>query len=439
MSTRELQPRPRRASRVSPDAAPADSVDRRVKRACDPAVLAAIVDTGRHGPAVPLPDRIQDEFRARFGIDLSAVRVHRSPDAAAAAAALDARAFTFGRDSVLGGGGDDTPTLVHEAMHAAQFARAGAPARPRGVAAVDHPAHAEANAVSAAPAASPGGLVQRQETTEKPKEDQPVSPSGSVLAQLERSDTGRKIYAALPTSLQLGVQAQNLQQGFLATFVPALIASISDDDKKQLNEQFSSPLSSTAFSAGMFAGIHVGAVKDLWNNLEGLWELAKLGYEYSIPGLTEKVIREALAYGADPEAYKRKKQAEAEYAKELATAIWAFFQRISSDPAALVGTGESFGLAAAEYASQWFHGDFLKRSALMQGETIGEGIGMLATEIALLFLGPEEWVARGVVAAGRASKLAVEGTRLGRYVIELLEKAPEIARILKASKELKAA
>jgi hypothetical protein len=406
----------------------------------DPAVLAAIVDAGARGPAAELPASLRAAFGARFGIDLDGVRVHRSPTASAAADALGARAFTFGRDIVVGAGGDDPATLAHEAAHAAQFARHGAPGQPRGVASHIHPAHTEARA-GAAPTASPGGLVQRQEKTEeeKTKADEPTTKEGALLASLERTETGRSIYSVLPGQVQALVQGQNFQQGFMATFVPAVSAAITEDDKKALHDEFASPTNTLAFDGGMIAGIYAGIAKDLWSNLEGLYEIVKLGVEYSPVGIPVRVAKEAYALGVDPEIYKRKKLAEVEYAKQLIAALTDFFKRVQSDPAALIGSGEAFGRAAGEYSAHWFHGEFLKRSAFWQGETVGEGVGIVATEVALLFLGPEEWVARGVAAAGKGAKLAAEGTRLGRYVIEILEKAPEIARIFKARTELKAA
>jgi hypothetical protein len=446
VSTHDTLMSPRRAdAHVRQDVGRVSSAE---LAAANPSFLAAVVEQGTRTPGVELPPVLRAAFASRFGLDLDGVRMHQSPEAAGAAALLDARAFTFGRDIVLGPDGDNADTLRHELVHAAQFSRSPTPSRPHGLASGSHAAHAEAASPTAgvAPTASPGGLVQRQQTTElqkkeepKVKEDQPVTQEGAFISEIERSETGRKVYSWLPPGVKMMVQGENLQQGFMATFVPAVLASVTDADKQQLNEQFSSPLSSTAFNVGVYAGLHVGVVKDLGSNLVGLWELAKLAVEYSIPGLTYKLIKEAQEYGADPEAYKKKKYAEAVYAGQVAASVWEFFQRVDSDPAALIGTGETFGLAAADYASHWFHDEFLKKSPFMQGETIGEGIGMVATEVALLFLGPEEWIARGIVAAGQSARVAAKGTRLGKYIIELLEKAPEIARIFKARKEFEAA
>jgi flagellar biosynthesis GTPase FlhF len=453
--------KPSHQRRPQADASRTPSHDR-ARLASDPALLTALVEAGSRGPAGPLPPHLRDALGTRFGIDLSGVRVHESPEANDAAAALGARAFTFGRDIVLGSAADPG-TLAHEAFHAAQFARHGGPPAPSGIAAPSHPAHREAQGGAGpdgtGPSASAAGLVQPQllEEEKKPAATTTtttttttpaaqalgamgaLSTGGKFLAQIEHTEAFKATYEGMPAELKLGVFVGNLEAGFMAAFVPALIASVTQEDQKQLQEEFSSVANNLKFSGGMYVGIPVGIVKDIWSNVQGLWELVKLGYEYAGPGVNEKIIREAAEYGANPEAYKKKKAAEAEYAKQVAINLTAFFMRVRSDPAVLIGTGESFGLAAADYASQWFHGDFMKQSAFWQGETIGSAIGMVATEIALLFLGPEEWVARGAAAIGRGAKAAAEATKIGRYIIEILEKAPEILKIFEAGKALKAA
>jgi len=100
-------------------------------------------DGGGPVPAAPLVERaLQAPFRAiepgtrahleaRVGHDLGQVRIHEGLAANAATHALGARAFTLGRDVVMGAGTAAGParraTLAHEAAHAVQqgMARAG--------------------------------------------------------------------------------------------------------------------------------------------------------------------------------------------------------------------------------------------------------------------------------------------------------------------------
>lgn len=76
--------------------------------------------------ATPLDASLRAYFGARFGADLSAVRVHRDAIAAQAADALDARAFTSGNRIAFAAGAyapgtpDGKALLAHELAHVAQ-------------------------------------------------------------------------------------------------------------------------------------------------------------------------------------------------------------------------------------------------------------------------------------------------------------------------------
>ena len=78
------------------------------------------------GGGQPLPTSTRAFFEPRFGASFADVRVHTGPRAAAAAKALNARAFTTGRDVVFGDG-EYAPTarsggelLAHELTHVVQ-------------------------------------------------------------------------------------------------------------------------------------------------------------------------------------------------------------------------------------------------------------------------------------------------------------------------------
>jgi hypothetical protein len=85
-----------------------------------PAVRAA----GRGGE--PLPQDVRDRFEPGFGRDLGAVRVHADAPAAQAAQAVQARAYTYGRDIVFGRGeyaphsAPGQRLLAHELAHVVQ-------------------------------------------------------------------------------------------------------------------------------------------------------------------------------------------------------------------------------------------------------------------------------------------------------------------------------
>jgi len=77
-------------------------------------------------PGVPLSAPVRATFDPRFGRDFSQVRVHTDARAAAAAAAIEARAFTVGRHIVFGAGEfapdrpEGTHLLAHELTHVVQ-------------------------------------------------------------------------------------------------------------------------------------------------------------------------------------------------------------------------------------------------------------------------------------------------------------------------------
>jgi len=106
-----------------------------------------------------LPPEVRAEMESRFGHDFSAVRVHAGADAALAAAAEGAQAFTLGEHVVFAGGRYAPHTepgralLVHELAHVVQQGRGGlAPAGGLG-------SSLEAEARNAASGMNGGGTV----------------------------------------------------------------------------------------------------------------------------------------------------------------------------------------------------------------------------------------------------------------------------------------
>lgn len=83
------------------------------------------------GSGRPLSESERTFFEPRFGTGLSGVRIHTGPSAEAAAAALNARAFTVGQDIVFGAGHYSSGTdqgkrlLAHELTHVIQQAEGG--------------------------------------------------------------------------------------------------------------------------------------------------------------------------------------------------------------------------------------------------------------------------------------------------------------------------
>ncbi len=82
--------------------------------------------TSHLGVGAPLDKASRSYFEPRFGYDFGDVRIHNGPQADAAAASVQARAFTLGRDVVFAAGEYDPRSeggkrlLAHELAHVAQ-------------------------------------------------------------------------------------------------------------------------------------------------------------------------------------------------------------------------------------------------------------------------------------------------------------------------------
>ena len=99
-----------------------------------PARVAPVMPTGPRlnlGGGAPIPTPTRMRLESSLGANLSGVRVHSGPGAATAASNLNARAFAFGPQIVLGSGqrADDLPLMGHEAAHVIQQQAAPTPQR----------------------------------------------------------------------------------------------------------------------------------------------------------------------------------------------------------------------------------------------------------------------------------------------------------------------
>jgi hypothetical protein len=93
--------------------------------------VPASVGRALRSPARPVEPALRAELEDRFGEDFSAVRMHTGPEAASAASAIGAAAFTSGQDIVFAAGGYAPGTaagrrmLAHELAHVVQQRTAG--------------------------------------------------------------------------------------------------------------------------------------------------------------------------------------------------------------------------------------------------------------------------------------------------------------------------
>ena len=101
-------------------------LQRRPTSGTEPANVPAIVHEVLHSSGQPLDRQTRAFFEPRFGHDLSKVRIHTDVKAAESAQAVNALAYTVGRDVVFGMGHyaprttDGRRLLAHELTHVVQ-------------------------------------------------------------------------------------------------------------------------------------------------------------------------------------------------------------------------------------------------------------------------------------------------------------------------------
>jgi hypothetical protein len=137
-------------------------IQRRATGASGPALAPPIVHAALSGPGQPLDAGARAALEPRLGHDFGRVRVHADAMAAESARAVNAAAFTVGRQIVFAAGryapgtAEGRRLLAHELAHVAQQGDArpvdGQPL------AVDHPDSAHERAAEQAAAAATGGL-----------------------------------------------------------------------------------------------------------------------------------------------------------------------------------------------------------------------------------------------------------------------------------------
>jgi len=79
-----------------------------------------LVDSALDSPGRAIDTATRTRLEGFHQTDLSDVRVHTGPLAQRSAAAIGARAYTIGKDIVIGAGADDAETLGHETRHVKQ-------------------------------------------------------------------------------------------------------------------------------------------------------------------------------------------------------------------------------------------------------------------------------------------------------------------------------
>jgi hypothetical protein len=260
-----------------------------------------------------------------------------------------------------------------------------------------HPAEADANR-----AAGPG----------------PVGPSVAAggVVQLLGDDAQQVLNVTNPVGV--------LAQGFTKGFLDGAKSKIPPGTWDTLNKELSGTANMLLFEAGATAGIVVGAAKDVWDLVVGLFHLAGLAIEFSPLGIAYSEAKAGIQGKPSPmvERYK--------LAKSLAFGLGEFVLAVKKDPQFLLKSGEGFGKVVGEKAGEWVIDKYMAKTPFYKGFDVGVVIGYLALEVAMLFVGPEVIAGKAISAAAKAAK----GTEFGRVILALIEKVPSLAKLLEARK-----
>ncbi|HEV7642851.1 MAG TPA: DUF4157 domain-containing protein [Pyrinomonadaceae bacterium] len=247
-------------------------------------------------------------------------------------------------------------------------------------------------------------------------------------------DASREITRRQAESQRAGLNGNagddpGLAVGFTLGFLAGAILELPRDVFQRLDADIRAhPI---YFISGVNVGVPVGAAKGLWDMLAGLVQILELAESTSIGGLTRMGVQEAWNYATDPEGYQSNKIRQFQRAREIGGAIVELVGNLIADPAFMLVHGEELGEIAGRASGRWFNGEFMTRGMFSKGETVGEVMGRIIFEVAALFLGPEEWLARGSALLGEGAH--VSGA-LGRAIMEAIEHIPALRRLLLTSR-----
>ena len=194
-------------------------------------------------------------------------------------------------------------------------------------------------------------------------------------------------------------------------FVQGLLRSPLSGKLGQAWEQLKSDLTSVSrgvpFYMGMQVGVPVGAVKDVWDQLKSIIEL-----------YIKALI---LKFRIDTEPLKVWSELK-KFAQSLPDLILKLFD------------AEQLGVVAGEMLATKVDQEFVKKGPYDQGYLIGEIIGTVLMEVALLFVGVEEVSA--AIKAIRATELGEQVARGMATASRELKALLEVGKVLKPEAEL---
>ncbi|MGH8547071.1 MAG: eCIS core domain-containing protein [Methylococcales bacterium] len=221
---------------------------------------------------------------------------------------------------------------------------------------------------------------------------------------------------------------------FTIGFVEGAQYEIRPKDWREIGDEIkANPLT---FQMGAAAGSVEGALEGIWDAVKGLLDLLQLGIQLSPAGLAARGVKELSEYLMDPEGYRKRMGENQAKITAVASAFKEFIEKVAKDPGFLSAAGEDLGKLVGRQAGDWFSTTFKDKTTFEKGRTVGGVWGRIAIEIAMLFLGPEEWAARGATAAGEAARAS---STVRRAILDLIEHIPALKKLYEARQLAKSA
>jgi hypothetical protein len=172
------------------------SIQGQTHAAAEPMMAPPVVYEALTKPGSPLEPQVRSMMEARFDRDFSRVRVHADERAAASSSAVDAVAFTVGRDVFFSAGQYQPKTragqslLAHELAHVVQQERAPRSRTNLEIGTIDSPAEREAGRMATAGDQEQSGTmrtpVESHRLQRQPRHPGSTLPYREALEETER-------------------------------------------------------------------------------------------------------------------------------------------------------------------------------------------------------------------------------------------------------------
>ena len=228
---------------------------------------------------------------------------------------------------------------------------------------------------------------------------------------------GETILSTFLPGGEITFQLSSLTSGFTIGFLTGAELVIDPQVLIALQKEFSVPKNRLLFNLGVSAGVGIGALKDLCDNIIGLLELA---WKTSPLHLFISGLINNINFLRDPKGYYKAQ-------KDFILGLVEFIEHLSRDPALFLEQGNALGIIIGGQKARWLNEEFMKKEPFYKGLAVGEIVGYIALEIALLFVGPAE-LAKTALSLGRLAM----GSQTAAAVLRVLERVPSLNCLLAA-------